>query len=250
MNNMYELYLIDHLKRYVKFEISQGYSLKDIYDALTNYGYKEELVDQVFHGLHNLKPPTVKPASKAQMKEDMHLYIQNMLIDYVKKQSNNGYSFKAIRAALLRAGHHSNMINQAIKLVKKGKVIDYDHPVGFSLPTQLIFGFSLFLMLVFILFISISTDQNIGKVIYVMVPAILSLILTNVIITSTRMMALRRFMPLVSIGVIVLIFVAMMNYTTVYNNASITVLMGLNVGSGFILNGFLSIFAPKSKKQV
>ena len=240
---MYELYLIDHLKRYVKFEISQGYDLRDIFDALTNYGYKEKLIDQVFHGLHHLKPPTAKPTSKKQMKKDMHFYIQNMLIDYVKKQSKNGYSHKAIRAALLRAGHHSNMINDAIKLVKKGKIMDYDHPLSIKFPTQLIFGFSLFLMLVFVIFISISTDQNIGKVIYVMVPAILSVILTNLIITTTKIMPLRRFMPLISIGVIILIFVAMMNYTTVYDYASINVLLGLNIGSGFILNSFLSIFS-------
>lgn len=242
---MQEHYLIEHLKKYVKFEVEQGYHVKDIRQALLNYGYKKYLIDNIFAGLPNLKMPNAKSPPKQEMTEDMHVYIQSMLIDYIKKQQKSGYSLQAIRNALLRSGHRDVMINNALKLIKDDKVSDYSMPIKSVFPPIMTFLFSLFILCVLVLFIGISTDENLLMVMLTMAPAVFGIAITYFVIASSKNLIFFRIMPLISAGISVLIFVVLLNYTYIYNGTQMNVLMVLNVISSFLLSGLMCVLAPK-----
>ena len=73
---MQEEYLINHLAKYVKFEVEQGYKLGDIKDALLKYGYKKPLVNHVINNLGELRPHKIHKPVKKEMTEEMYFYIQ------------------------------------------------------------------------------------------------------------------------------------------------------------------------------
>lgn len=257
---MQEQYLIEHIRRYVEFEIQQGYQLNDIKEALVNYGYDSALINHILKGLRQHKQPKQKHASAQQLREmndEMYFYIQNMLIDYIKQQLNKGYSLKAIKGALLRAGHHEDMLNKAIKFVQQGKVIDYDNLITTILPAHFLLAVSLFLLVVLTLFVSISTDENLLKVLITMMPAFFGVILTYTIITSTtstptklassRNRLLVQLTPLLTTAVVVLLFVILTQYTFIYKTAQSTTLLLLNAVPNFVLSGLMCVFAPKQK---
>lgn len=263
---MQEQYLIEHIRRYVEFEIEQGYQLNDIKEALVNYGYNSALINHVIKGLRQIKQhkqPKQKHASAQQLREmndEMYFYIQNMLIDYIKQQLNKGYSLKAIKGALLRAGHHEDMLNKAIKFVQQGKVIDYENPLTTILPAHFLLAVSLFLLIVLTLFVSISTDENLLKVLITMMPAFFGVVLTYTVITSvtsfatastkstsTKNRLLVQLTPLLTTAVVVLLFVILTQYTIIYKTAQSTTLLLLNAVPNFILSGLMCVFAPKQK---
>ncbi|MFH1439063.1 MAG: hypothetical protein ABIG89_00735 [Candidatus Woesearchaeota archaeon] len=253
---MQEHYLIEHLKKYAKFEIEQGYELSDIRDALIKYGYKKNLVNLVLKDFSHLRSSAksakstlskLSKHSKQDMNEEMYLYIQNMLIDYIKKQLKSGYSKNAVRNALLRSGHHADMVDKAMKLIRHGDVLDHDHPIKAIVPPVLISLFSMFLLLVFVLFISISTDQNMIKVIMSFMPAFFSIIITYIVVSSTKSALMVRVMPLLSAAIAVFTYVIMLNYTIVYAGTDMTVLLSLNAVSGFFLSGIVCVLSPKPK---
>ena len=256
---MQEQYLIEHIRRYVEFEIQQGYQLNDIKEALVNYGYDSNLVNHIIKGLRQIKQPKQKHASAQQLREmnnEMYFYIQNMLIDYIKQQLNKGYSLKAIKGALLRAGHHEDMLNKAIKFVQQGKVIDYDNLITTILPAHFLLAVSLFLLVVLTLFVSISTDENLLKVLITMMPGFFGVVLTYTVITTTSTLTklassknrlLVQLTPLLTTAVVVLLFVILTQYTFIYKTAQSTTLLLLNAVPNFILSGLMFVFAPKQK---
>ncbi|MBI4454094.1 hypothetical protein HY636_05615 [Candidatus Woesearchaeota archaeon] len=261
---MQEQYLIEHIRKYVEFEMQQGYQLKDIKEALINYGYNSGLVAHAINpflkGLRQVKPKTQKQASAQQLREmndEMYFYIQNMLIDYIKQQMNKGYSVKAIKGALLRAGHHEDMLNKAIKFVQQGKVIDYENPIKTILPAHFLLVVSLFLLVVLTLFVSISTDENLLKVLLTLMPGFFGVLLTYTIITSTtstpaklassKNRLLVQLTPLLATAIVVVLFVILTQYTFIYQTAQSTTLLLLNAVPAFILSGFMCMLAPKEK---
>ncbi|MBT4540442.1 hypothetical protein HOC35_02925 [Candidatus Woesearchaeota archaeon] len=244
---MQEEYLIKHLTSYVKFEVEQGYDLEDIKTALFKYGYKKQLVDHVVSNLGNLKPEHKQISTKKDMTEEMYFYIQNMLVDYMQKQLKNGYSTSAIKSALLRSGHHKDMIDKAIKLIKEGKVVDYDHPITTVFPSGLVLLFSIFVLSVFVLFMGMSTDHSLVKIIMTMMPAYFSLVVTFFVISSKPISLLLRMMPFLSVAITVVAYVLMLNYTLIFVGTDMTILLGLNVVSSFLLNGLMCVLAQKPK---
>ena len=245
---MEEQYLIEHLKTYARFEIQQGYHLNDIRDALLKYGYKKQLVHKVVGELSHVEMPRARSPPKEAMTEQMHLYIQDMLIDYVEKQLKNGYSKNAIKAALFRSGHHKDMVEKAFSLISQGKIVDYDAPITKAVfPPFLVFLFSIFLLTVFVLFISISTNYNLLEVILTFAPAYFTLAVTYLVITSTKSSLVLRLMPILAAGVSILCFVIFLNYTLIYIGRNMNILLVLNVISSFLLSGFMCILSPKPR---
>jgi hypothetical protein len=245
---MQEEYLIEHLVKYVKFEVNQGYRLDDIKDALLKYGYKKQLINHVLNNLGYLRPHRKKKSNIQNMTEEMYFYIQNMLIDYIQKQLKHGFSLRAIKSALQRSGHHDDMIDKAIKLIKKGDVVDYDHPIKTVFPPVYVLIFSLFLLSVFVLFMGMSTDYSLIKIIMTMMPAYFSIIVAFLVVTSKPSALLLRLTPLISVAITVILFVVMLNYTIVYQGTDMTVLLGLNIVSTLLLNGLMCVLAPKPKE--
>jgi len=263
---MQEQYLTEHIRKYVEFEIQQGYQLKDIKEALVNYGYNSGLVNHVINpflkGLRQIKQPKQKHASAQQLREmndEMYFYIQNMLIDYIKQQMNKGYSVKAIKGALLRAGHHEDMLNKAFQFIKQGKVIDYENPIKTILPAHFLLVSSLFLLVVLTLFVSISTDENLLKVLLTLMPGFFGVVLTYTIITSTTSTPAKlasstnrllvQITSLLATAIVVVLFVILTQYTFIYKTAQSTTLLLLNAVPAFILSGFMCILAPKQREE-
>ena len=91
---MQEHYLVQHLKKYIKYELQQGYKIDDIKAALIRYGYKKKLIQHASSQIKYTQPRQLFPKlslnygkpPKKQLTDDMRLYIQSMLIDYIKRQ--------------------------------------------------------------------------------------------------------------------------------------------------------------------
>src|SRR3989338_5002980 len=122
-------YLIQHLILYVDFQLENAYELKNIADALLHYGYKREIISEIIkHFKDKQQRKIIKKLTnrdKEIMREDMALYIQNMLIDYIKKQQELGFSLKSIERALIQVGHRKDAVQKAIKTIKKGDYVDF-----------------------------------------------------------------------------------------------------------------------------
>lgn len=246
---MDERYLVEHLKKYIMFEAEQGYHPGDIKEALLKYGYHRELVKRVFSDIGQLKVLPAKKAAKKQMTDDMQFYIQNMLIDYMKKQQKNGYTIPAIKRALARSGHHADMINNAVKEIKMHRVIDYDVPRVKKVPSIYAFAFALVILTSFAVYLGVAANENILRVLLTFAPAIVTIVITELAVEGIPRRGLIRLMPLFSIAIAVLLFVALVNSTALYEKTNAMLLLVLNAVCAFVLSAVICVFSEKTHKK-
>ena len=113
-------YMKKHLQSYMEFQLSQGYEQVDIKHALLKYGYEEKLIDEIAAGIDpEVHKPVTEKKSIKELNEDLYLYIQNLLVDYIKREMDNGYEIDVIKKALINYGHHETIIKNAIKTIKE-----------------------------------------------------------------------------------------------------------------------------------
>jgi len=141
-----------HLGEYVLFQLEQGYDLPDIKSALIRFGYKKPVVKEILNMLH-ITTPRKKPAmySAHDLDQELKVYVQSLLIDYIVKEHKVGYPLEAIKKALINFGHDPSVIDEAILIIESGKVVDYRldaSPVKF--PQQIVAPLTIFLIFSFI----------------------------------------------------------------------------------------------------
>jgi hypothetical protein len=116
-------YVLKHLSDYINFQLNQGYEPTDIFDVLTKYGYKKEIIDDflkkaVVLDKNQKKLNSVKIGAK-EMNKELYTYLHNMLVTFIVKEKEQGYSIMAIKKALLNYGHNPEIVNSAIVFTQK-----------------------------------------------------------------------------------------------------------------------------------
>ncbi|MEK6867920.1 MAG: hypothetical protein AABX98_03800, partial [Nanoarchaeota archaeon] len=107
MNTLFDdMYIKKHLGEYIIFQLDQGYDLTDIKNALVRFGYKKDIVKQILQQFH-ITAPKKKAAlySNYDLDQELKVYVQSLLIDYIVKEHKVGYPLEAIKKALINYGH-------------------------------------------------------------------------------------------------------------------------------------------------
>jgi hypothetical protein len=247
-------YIKYHLLEYAKFQIGQGYELSDIRQVLVNYGYHSQLVDEVLYMINPGDYLVRKPLEHKdlrQMDKNLYFYIRNMLIDYIMKEQEQGYSIKTIRNALINCGHHPHMVDEAIKTIENGDAVDYGSVRLIQINPQILFALSIFAFFMFVVFLSISTNESITLVLYSFSPAVLALFLVYFASLVVRNQALRRFLPLFGVVVAVGAFVlAAQLSSSIPRLPGTTIILVLNLVISFLLGCAISFFSRVGDEEI
>ncbi|MBI5392507.1 hypothetical protein HZA96_01435 [Candidatus Woesearchaeota archaeon] len=244
-------YLIQHLIMYVEFQMENGYELSDIADALLNYGYKKEIISKIIGHFKDVNKDVkqkkfikrLPSRDKDIMKEDMAIYIQNMLIDYVKKQQKLGFSLKSIEHALIQVGHHKDIAQKAIKTIKKGEYVDFQQSLEVKkYPLSLLFILISIISIAVIFMISVATNENLLLVFITFAPMFMGLIILYAFVTFARTKAIITITPPIVLMAVIGIFFYFSNTTTIYQNTDMQILLGLNIAIAFFAALIISIF--------
>ncbi len=229
-------YVVDHLRGYVIFQLEQGYNIKDVKEVLLGYGYHEGLVDDIIGRVKELNVG-VKRHSKAamnKMNKDLYCYLENMLIDFIIKEHKQGYSLIAIKSALINYGHHPDMVEKAVKAIKAGKVYDFGVNWSMGISRHILFSFCLLVVFIFVVFVSMSTNVSIGTVLLSFCPAMITLVLVDVLLGLVSDKIFRSFLPFISMLFCVGLFVIAVQYFPLIRQTDTDVLIILNVGIAFV----------------
>jgi hypothetical protein len=244
-------YMKKHLLDYAVMQIHQGYDPEDIRVALSSYGYNKGLISDIYEAIKDLRPKKRAHVSKAQITKDLYYYIQNLLVDFISKEVEQGYDLEVIRKALINYGHHSDMVDTAIQAYDTGEVMEYETPLMVRFPQQFLFALSLILMLIGIVALSISTNTIILKVLLAFFPAILGIILANVAKMSIRMKEADKFIPIFTMLIVIAVFYLMISFSATMQeiNQSEYVIV-LNVISAFVFSSIICVFSKDDRDEI
>ncbi len=244
-------YLVQHLVYYVDHQLSQGYGINDLEKALLHYGYDKDVVVEVIKHV-KFSHGRLKPSKKHDLQHishDLYYYTENLLIDYVMRELEKGYKLEEIKKNLIKHGHEHKMVEKAVSAVKSGRVEDIEHPLGFHLPRQLLFGISLFLVFVFVIFLSISTDSSIGLVLLSFAPSFFSIALVNLVIGFISSRAIINFLPLAALGITAGIFIGFIETMPAMRATQEHVILILNCVVSFVGSALICFFSSVEKKK-
>ncbi len=253
MDTLYDdMYMKKHLGEYVLFQLEQGYDLPDIKSALLRFGYKKPLVKEILDMLH-VTVPKKKPAmySAHDLDQELKVYVQSLLIDYIVKEHKVGYPLEAIKKALINFGHDPSVIDEAILIIESGKVVDYRldaSPVKF--PQQIVAPLTIFLIFAFLVFLSITTDTSIITIIPNFLPLFLTFILANIAYYFLPKSQLLAAIPLLAVLLTVGIFILGTQYAILGKAPGSDMILILNAAVAFISTGIVCAFSKKGKEDI
>ncbi len=269
----------NHLRDYILFQINQGYEADDIKNLLLNYGYKKKLVDDIFIEIGTL--PFQKPSKKGSPKlsEDLSNYLKELLIDFIIKEKEQGYTTSAIRKALINYGHNSELVDSAIEAVegsknksskdateyflddsfapfkknKKGKKKVVKNKKGFGLnlwklkdglPPLSIYLISIIFILGFSVFLSASTNTYIYIVVLSFMPAIIALTVNYFGVLQFKSDSYMNLVPFLIVFLTSFIFIGILEINTPLRDiAQPETVFLLNVIIAFIFSSILCFFS-------
>jgi hypothetical protein len=246
-----DTYMRRHLEGYILFQIEQGYAAKDIRAALVRFGYKKDLVKGMFKELHVPLSGKKKARkySAADLDQELKIYVQSLLIDYIVKEHKVGYDLDAIKKALVNYGHDPRLVDEAVAIIGKGLVVDYrasSSPVKFS--QKVIASLTVFLIFASLVFLSISTDTSIFTILPNFLPLFVAFILINIafaIIGNTKLLAaLPLFAVLLAVGA----FIGGINMGVLGDAPGSDTLLLLNAIGTFISTGIVCFLSRKDKR--
>ncbi len=242
-------YMRNHILSYVEFQLSQGYGLGDVKAVLLRYGYESDLVEEICSSINPGKYTHRKKTGNKELDEDLYFYIQNLLVDYIKKEQSQGYTLEVIEKALVNFGHHPKMVRKAIRAVRDGSVTDLQ-PV-FKFPPGLMFLISLAGIVLFIMYMTFTTDAQLYVVFLSFLPALAMVLIVFAVILNTGNKRLVQMLPIVSVGGVVLLFLGILEISPVARQLSEpgTILI-INVFLGFIGASLMSLFSRLQPKRV
>lgn len=248
-----DMYMKKHLVQYILFQVEQGYALEDVKKALERFGYKKWLVQEVVRGTGISPAPRKKPALYAAegLDQELRIYVQSLLIDYIVKEHKVGYTLDAIRKALIHFGHDPTLIDEAMTIIKQGKVVDYRaDSAPFKFPHRIIASLTLFLLFCFLVFLSIATDTSLFTIFPQFLPLFVAFVLINILfllVGNTRLVAA---LPLFGILIAVATFIGGVSYDFLGRAPGSNVILILNAVLTFISTGIVCAFSKKEKDTV
>lgn len=179
MPDSFANYMKKEVMKYIKKEVDKGIPIKQVRGALLEGGHRHDLIEEAILDLlkHNfdLKKASAEPVKSETLAQEMYAEVLGSLIDYVEFQKKQGYSTKEIKEILLEYGHSGEILDNAIKAVEKPGHADAHFK-------NIRFIASLFVFIVFLLWVSASSGGNISNVLIGFFPAIGSLILTGIMV--------------------------------------------------------------------
>jgi len=246
-----DAYMKKHLAEYILFQADQGYTPIDIKNALKRFGYKKHIIKDLFLHLP-LKTKTKQTMYSAHdLDNELRIYVQSLLIDYIVKEHKVGYTLGAIRKALVNFGHDAEIIDEAINIITKGKVVDYHKesaPLKFA--HSIVGSLTVFLIFAFLVFLSISTNTSIFTIIPNFVPLFIAFVIVNIAFMYIRNAKTIAALPLFGILIAVGSFIGAVHYGLLGNAPGSNVLLILNVIMAFISSGIVCAFSKKEKEAI
>ncbi len=254
MNALFDdMYMKQHLSEYILFQAEQGYALDDIKKALLKFGYKKYLVKEILHQLDLSALPKKKTTmySVHDLDEELRIYVQSLLIDYIVKEHKIGYSLEGIKKALVNYGHDPKVVDEAIMIISEGKVVDYRKEYSvIQFPQQIVASVTLFLIFAFLVFLSIATDTSIVKILPNFFPAFFAFVLINAVYfflsSSKLIVALPLFAVLVTLGA----FLGGIQYGFLGTVPGSDMILVLNAVLAFLSCGIVCAFSKKGKDEI
>lgn len=252
MTQVDRAYMENHLIDYVLFQVQQGYAPDDIYRVLLKYGYPRAVVQAVFQQLgtkvHEEFQRNPKNHNKNQLDkldQEMHDYLAGLLIDYIMKEQKQGYSIPVIKKALLRYGHHKEIIEEALKVMQQGKVKDYHAVPSLRFPQQAVFASCLILLFIFFVFLGIATNTSLITIFLNFAPAVFSFALMHALLSVLLHRRLVFFLPLLSLLLAVGLFILAVRYAGFFIPSDANVILILNAGLSFVATLLLCLFTKE-----
>lgn len=253
MNTLFDdMYMKKHLGEYVLFQLEQGYDLPDIKNALVRFGYRKSVVKEILDMLH-ITAPKKKAAmySAHDLDQELKVYVQSLLIDYIVKEHKVGYPLEAIKKALINFGHDPAVIDEAILIIEQGKVVDYrmdTSPVRFH--QQVVAPLAIFLIFAFLVFLSITTDTSIITIIPNFLPLFLTFIIVNIAFYFLPKSPFLAAIPLFAVLLTVGIFLLGIQYGILGKAPGTDMILILNAAISFISTGIVCAFSKKGKEDI
>ncbi|MBN2457648.1 hypothetical protein JXB31_00785, partial [Candidatus Woesearchaeota archaeon] len=240
-------YIKKHISDYIRFQIGQGYETRDIKEVLGKYGYDKTMIDEILEiidtGSIKIKKTHHGATDITKMTNELYIYLQNLLIEFIIKEKEQGYSIEAIRKALLNIGHKSYIVDAAVNAVELGEhSIEFKHQSkGIrGIPPGFLFFFCMVVLFSLIFFIGVSTGDDILIITLSFFPVLLSLTVVYVAISQLSNRQTANMLVFANVALTVLIYVAMMQLKSPIQKLSDpnTVLM-LNIILSIVLGAVL-----------
>lgn len=254
MNTLFDdMYMKKHLAEYILFQLEQGYALNDIKKALSRFGYKKLIIHDILRQLDISIFPKKKKImySAHDLDEELKVYVQSMLVDYIVKEHKVGYTLEAIKTALINFGHDPAVVDEAILLIEKGKVVDYRKEAAvMKFPQQIVSSLTLFLLFAFLVFLSIATDTSILTILPNFLPAFLVFFIVNIAFYFLPPTKLLVALPLFAVIVVVAAFIYGIQYGILGKAPGSETVLLLNAAMAFISTGILCAFTKKGKDEI
>lgn len=254
MNTLFDdMYMKKHLAEYILFQLEQGYALNDIKKALSRFGYKKNTIHDILRQLDLSIFPKKKKVlySRHDLDEELKIYVQSMLVDYIVKEHKVGYALEAIRNALINFGHDPAVVDEAILLIEKGKVVDYRKEAAvMKFPQQIVGSLTLFFLFAFLVFLSIATDSSILTILPNFLPAFIVFLVMNAAFYFSPATKLLAALPLFAVIIVVAAFIGGIQYGILGKAPGSETILILNAAMAFVSTSIICAFSKKGKEEV
>ena len=237
-NQELNLFVIEHLKKYIKYHLERGYSKKGVKQALVKFGYSNRMIDSLIQDTKIEHKNLKKAYSEKDLEGETYYYLRSMISEYIIKQLKHKFSLEEIKKALINYGHNKEIVEDAIHIVKgKGRInINQNH----------VLYLSLFLILFFMVFMALLLDVHLMYTFVIFLPGAFSLIISKIILDFFKKS--KEYLPLASVILSIILFFAIfpvLNRT----DADTEVLLALNAAIAFITTYFYSVAEEKREKK-
>ncbi|MGM5484715.1 MAG: hypothetical protein ACQEP1_02470 [Nanobdellota archaeon] len=220
-------YIEDHLRKYIKFHLEQGYSYEAVKRCLLKYGYSHEELDRISKGLKYSKKTVTRKYSEKELDDETYLYLRGMISEYLKKQLDHGFHLDEIRKALINFGHKKKIVDDAVNLVTKEERLNF--------KPNMVFAALSFLTLLFIAMMSLTLGVTFKEMFLVLSPAVAVIALSYFYTTY-----LKNYTAVASLLGVIIIFMTIFPHIE-SSGTETHVLLVMNAVIGFIVTGVYSM---------
>ena len=236
--NEMDSFIINHIKEYIKYHLERGYSQKSVKEALLKFGYTNRMLDGIIKNTKIVHKNLDKPYSEKDLEGETYYYLRSMIAEYIIKQLKHGFSINEIKNALIRYGHHKDIVEDAIHIVKGTKSI--------KINKKTIFWISLVSVGLFIIMMTLLLDVNLLYTTVIFLPSVMAYLVS--IVTLNFFKNIKEYISLISVIITIILFFSIfpaLNQT----DADFDVLIALNAVIAFIITYFYSIAEDQKERK-
>jgi hypothetical protein len=236
--NEFDSYLIEHLKKYIKYHLERGYSNKSIKNALIKFGYSNKMLDSIIKEIKIVHTIIEKPYSDNDLEGETYYYLRGMIVEYIKKQLSHGFDKHEIKKALIKFGHSDEIVKDAFSMVFRKQDIKMNRNTMFWINVSLISFF--------IVFMSLLLEVPFIITFIIFSPGIGAFIVSKIALDLYK--PIRKYLYLISIILSIILFFFIfpaLNRT----EADSDILLALNAGIAMITTYLYSITEEKKETK-